>query len=609
LISIKLKRFAASIKVSKLLFLEILAWRSLSLCYNPKVLIIETLKFHVWLWGRETMISEGYDYIIVGSGSAGSVIANRLSQQSDARVLLLEAGGPANSFWLRLPVGYYKSIYDKRYSRLFKTEPGEGTAGRSIDCPRGRVIGGSSSINGLIFIRGQHEDFDDWEDAGATGWSYRDVLPHFRTLENYDGPSDQYRGAHGPLSVSDLRNNHPYCEAWLRAAHSIGLPNNPDFNAASTYGVGKYQLAIKGHWRESAATAFLNPVLRRQNLTVISHAHVTQVLFHGNRATGVEWLRDGKLERAEAESEVILSAGSIQSPQILQLSGIGPAALLKKHGIPVLHDASQVGSNLQDHLQMRTIVRLTEKKSLNDDVRNPLKILQMGAQWLFNQSGPLTVGAGQVGGAAATKYAVDGRPDVQLFVMPLSVDKPGAPLHRYSGFTTSVWQCHPRSRGSVEITSGDPLADPRITPNYLSDELDQKVLVEGVKMVRDIANTPEFRPLWDKEVVPGAECKTDADILQASRQLASTVYHWVGTCRMGIDEDAVVDPSLRVNGVEGLRVIDASVMPKITSANTNAPTLMIGHKGAEIILREKSEHPKGSMPRDTSNEMLEKTDA
>ena len=529
-------------------------------------------------------VETSFDYIVVGSGSAGSLLANRLSATPDYTVLVLEAGGSDRNFWLQLPIGYFRTIYDERFSRQFDTEPGEGTGGRNIVWPRGRVIGGSSSINGLIFIRGQREDFEDWERLGAKSWSYRDVLPFFRRLENYSGGENQYRGTLGELGVSDLRNDDPSCRALIAAAQEYGLPFITDFNGETTFGVGAYQLSIKGRWRSSSATAFLTPALSRPNLTVISGAHTSRVLFEGQRTVGVEWIENGKVRQAIAKREVILSAGALQTPQILQLSGIGSEKLLAAHGIPLKVDAPEVGQNLQDHYQMRVIVRLREKVSLNDQVRNPVKLTLMGLQWLLKASGPLTVGAGQVGGGACTRYAENGRPDVQFNVMPLSVDRPGAPLHSYSGFTASVWQCHPKSRGNVRIKSIDPFEQPHIDPNYFGEDADRKVIVEGVKILRKIYSQPSYRDLWDTEVIPGEDVQTDEQIWDYVRHNGGTVFHCVGTCRMGSDAGAVVDPDLRVRGVENLRVIDASVMPQITSANTNAPTLMIAEKGAASIL-------------------------
>lgn len=527
---------------------------------------------------------EDVDYVIVGSGSAGSVLANRLSADPSVRVLVLEAGGPDGGFWTRLPVGYFRTIYDTRYSRLFDTEPSEGTAGRNVVWPRGRIVGGSSSINGLIFIRGEPAGFDDWARQGARGWAYRDVLPSFRRIEHYEGGANEYRGDAGELNVSELRNDHPWCEAWVRAATEFGLPRNADFNGPTSYGVGAYQLSIRGGWRESASRAFLHPVRERGNLALRTRALVTRVTFEGTRAVGVEWVEGGQRRRVRARREVLLAAGAIQSPQLLQLSGVGPAELLRGLGIGVVADLPGVGRNLQDHYQARTIVRMRERRSLNDDVRNPLKCVSMGARWIFDRSGPLTVGAGQVGGAACTEHAAGGRPDIQFNVMPLSVDKPGTPLHRYSGFTASVWQCHPASRGSVEIRSADPAEAPRIAPRYLSEEIDRRTLVAGVRMLREIYAQPAFRDLVDAEVLPGDLARDDDGVLAFARENGGTVFHCVGTCRMGVDRDAVVDPALFVRGVEGLRVVDASVMPQVTSANSNAAALMIGEHGARLIL-------------------------
>ncbi len=529
-------------------------------------------------------MSMEFDYIVVGAGSAGCVLANRLSADPGNKVLLLEAGGPDTNPWIHIPVGYFKTMHNPKVDWCYKTEPDEGIAGRQLQWPRGKVLGGSSSLNGLLYVRGQHEDYDRWEELGNKGWSFADVLPYFKKSEDQERGASEYHGVGGPLKVSDLRLRRPIADHFIAAAKDIGIPGNDDYNGATQEGVGYFQQTAHKGFRWSTAKGFLRPARKRPNLVVETKAQTTRVLFEGRRAVGVEFRQGGQLREARARAEVILASGAIGSPQILQNSGVGPAQLLKKVGVPLVHDLPGVGQNLQDHLQVRLVFK-TRERTLNDEVNSMMGRAWVGMQYMLNRTGPLTLAASQVTIFTRSGPEVD-RPDIQFHMQPLSADKPGEGAHPFSAFTAAVCQLRPYSRGHIEIQSADPLQYPAIHPNYLSDERDHAVAVGGIKVARRIAEAPSLKPHIISEYVPGAQFQTDAELLDAARRYSQSIYHPAGTCKMGSDPMAVVDERLRVHGLEGLRVVDASIMPELVSGNTNAPTIMIGEKASDMILED-----------------------
>ena len=524
------------------------------------------------------------DYIVVGAGSAGCVVAARLSEDPSVRVVVLEAGGEDRSPWIHIPLGYGKTITDSRVNWCYETEPDAAMAGRRIFWPRGKVLGGSSSINGLLYVRGQAEDFDHWRQLGNVGWSYEDLLPYFKRSEGRIGPGDDsVRGRGGALAVSDLLDRNPLSEAYVAAAEAIGIPRNDDYNGRVQEGVGYYQTTSRNGRRCSAAVAFLRPAMKRGNLRVITRAHAERVLFAGRRAVGVSFSQGGERTTVRATREVILCGGAINTPQLMMLSGLGPAAHLAGHGIETVHDLPGVGQNLQDHFQIRFVYRCTQPITVNDIMMSRVKMARMGLQYALFRTGPLTVSAGQVGIFAKTRPEME-VPDIQFHFIGFSNDRPAEGLHKFSGFTQNVCQLRPESRGEILLKSADPMVYPAIHANYLAAELDRTTLVEGMKMCRRLADQPSMRRYIASEYLPGEAVQSDEALLDYARNYGGSIFHPCGTAKMGRDPMAVVDDRLLVHGIDGLRVADASIMPRLVGANTNAAAVMIGEKAADLIL-------------------------
>lgn len=525
------------------------------------------------------------DYIIVGAGSAGCVLANRLTANGKHSVLLLEAGPRDTNPWIHIPLGYGRLFKEEAVNWMYQTEPEPGLNGRNVFQPRGKVLGGSSSINGLLYIRGQQQDYDRWRQQGNLGWGYDDVLPYFKRAEDQARGGDEFHGVGGPLPVSDWRHADPLSAAFVDAAVQVGISRNPDFNGAVQEGAGFFQTTTRGGRRASAAVAYLRPAKARPNLHVETSAMAERILFEGARAAVVTYRAAGIPRSARARREILVSGGAYNSPQLLQLSGVGPADLLRSHGIDVVLDAPGVGHDLQDHLQVRIVMRCSQAITLNDIVNNPFRKVMTGLRYAAFRTGPLTIAAGTSGAFFRTNPRL-ASPDIQIHFLPFSTDKMGEKLHSFSGFTASVCQLRPESRGSLRIRSADPAAPPEIRINYLASEVDRTANIEGLKMLRKILRAPALAPYVVEEVDPGDKVTSDEALLAYCRARGTTIYHPTSTCRMGNDPLAVVDQRLRVRGTDGLRVIDASVMPSLVSGNTNAPVIMIAEKASDMILED-----------------------
>ena len=531
-----------------------------------------------------------YDYIIVGAGSAGCVLANRLTESGRDRVLLLEAGGEDTNPWIHIPLGYAKHFVNPKINWLYNTAPSEEWVNRPVMAPRGKVVGGSSSINGMIYIRGQHEDYDHWRQLGNTGWSYEDVLPYFRKAENREPGADEYHGTGGPLHVSDPRETHPLGEAFLKAAKNSGYKSNPDFNGAEQEGFGNYQWTIRNGRRHSAAVGYLRPARKRPNLTVATDAHATRLLFEGKRAIGVEYRQGSVMRSAHARGEVIVSGGAFNSPQLLQLSGLGPAELLKSFGIEPIADLKGVGADLKDHYNAPLMYKVAKRFTGNELANHFHRKVSAGLNYVLARRGLLSMAVSSYGGFIKTD-SIHASPDIQILLMLFSTDRAGPTAHPFPGVTVTATLLRPESKGHVRIVSADPFAAPEIQPNYLAAEKDRTSLIEAVKATRALMRDPAITPYLISEYAPGTGIVSDDEIVEFLKEKGRTSFHPVSTCRMGPDATAVVDERLRVRGFEGLRVIDASVMPDLVSGNTNAPTIMIAEKGADMILADAKAAP------------------
>ena len=526
------------------------------------------------------------DFIIVGAGSAGCVLANRLSEDPNNKVVLLEAGGRDWNPWIHVPVGYFKTMHNPSVDWCYRTEPDPGLNGRSIDWPRGKVLGGSSSLNGLLYVRGQAEDYDRWRQMGNEGWGWDEVLPLFKKSEANERGADEFHGDDGGLSVSNMRIQRPICDAWVAAAQAAGYKFNPDYNGADQEGVSYFQLTTRNGRRCSSAVAFLNPARKRPNLKIITNAQVQRVVLDGKKATGVTYLdKSGQEHTVNARRDIVLSSGAINSPQLLMLSGIGDTDQLTENGITPLHKLDGVGKGLQDHLQARLVFKCKEP-TLNDEVRSLVNQAKIAAKYALFRSGPMTMAASLATGFFKTRPDV-GTPDVQFHVQPWSADSPGEGVHPFSAFTMSVCQLRPESRGEIRLNGPNPMDYPKIIPNYLSTENDCRTIVEGVNIARRIGKHAPLDSKISEEFRPTKDLAMDdyEGTLDWVRNHTASIYHPTGTCKMGQGTDAVVDSKLKVHGIEGLRVADCSIMPEIVSGNTNAPAIMIGEKCAQMMLQ------------------------